>query len=108
VNEAILAGTPVLCSKYAGCAPELLPASNIFDPTFPASFDAALDQVFNHSICPPDRSKLRGWQEIGEMIRRSLIYGSPCDQAMVPGRKSYAISPFNQENSGLEALTIPK
>jgi glycosyltransferase involved in cell wall biosynthesis len=96
VNEAILTGTPVLCSKYAGCAPELLPASNIFDATYPASFDAALDQVFNHSIRPPDRSKLRRWQEVGEMIHRSLVDGSPCDHAMVSGRKSYEISSFSR------------
>ena len=31
-NEAILSGIPVLCSKYAGCAPELFAPENIFSP----------------------------------------------------------------------------
>ena len=77
VNEALWAGTPVLCSKYAGCAPELLPDSSIFDPMAPESFDAALVKIFDHSVCPPDRSRLKTWQEVGEMISRSLQDGRP-------------------------------
>jgi glycosyltransferase involved in cell wall biosynthesis len=77
VNEAMWAGAPVLCSKYAGCAPELLSDSNIFDPMSPQSFDAALAKIFDHSVCPPDQSRLKTWQEVGEMISRSLHDGSP-------------------------------
>lgn len=77
VNEALWAGTPVLCSKYAGCAPELLPESNVFDPMSPESFDAALAKVLDQSVCPPDLSRLKTWQEVGEMISRSLQDGTP-------------------------------
>jgi glycosyltransferase involved in cell wall biosynthesis len=79
VNEAMWAGTPVLCSKYAGCATELLPESNIFDPLSPESFDAALAKIFSHSVSLPDRSRLRTWQEMSRRIARSLAAGYPCN-----------------------------
>jgi glycosyltransferase involved in cell wall biosynthesis len=75
-NEAMWAGTPVLCSQYAGCAPELLPEGNIFDPLSAESFDAALAKVIDRSVCPPDQSRLKTWQEVSEMIRRSLLSDS--------------------------------
>lgn len=77
VNEAMWAGTPVLCSKYAGCAEELLPQQNIFDPLEPESFDAALRRVFDGSMAPPDRSRLKPWQEVSEMIALSLAENEP-------------------------------
>ncbi len=72
VNEAMWAGVPVLCSQYAGCAPELLAESDIFDPMSPDSFDTALARIFTQSVSPPDRSKLKTWQEVGDIISRSL------------------------------------
>ena len=77
VNEAMWAGTPVLCSKYAGCAAELLPESNIFDPLLDNSYDSTLDRIFEKSVCPPDRSKLKTCEEVTKMISRSLLLGSP-------------------------------
>jgi glycosyltransferase involved in cell wall biosynthesis len=76
VNEAMWAGTPVLCSQYAGCAKELLPEGNIFDPLSAESFDAALAKVIDRSVCPPDQSRLKSWQEVSEMICRSLLSDS--------------------------------
>jgi glycosyltransferase involved in cell wall biosynthesis len=72
VNEAMWAGTPVLCSQYAGCASELVAEENMFDPLSADSFDAALAKVINRSVCPPDKSKLKTWQEISAMICRAL------------------------------------
>ena len=77
VNEAMWAGTPVLCSRYAGCAQELLPESNIFDPLSPDSFDRVLLKVVDNTISPPDRSTLLTWQLVSDLIRRSLQAGSP-------------------------------
>ena len=77
VNEAMWAGTPVLCSKYAGCAPELLPEEDIFDPMSAESFDAALSRILEGTVSGPDRSRLKTWQEVGAMISRSLEEGSP-------------------------------
>jgi len=72
VNEAMWTGIPVLCSKYAGCAPELLPESNIFDPMSQESMDAALVKVFDRSVSPPDISRLKTWQQVSHMICRAL------------------------------------
>jgi len=72
VNEALWTGTPVLCSKYAGCAPELLPASNIFDPMSPDNFDSALSKIFDGSLGPPDLTRLKTWQEVGHTLCRAL------------------------------------
>ena len=77
VNEAMWAGTPVLCSKYAGCASELLPESCIFDPASAESFDAALVLALAGSVSPPDRSRLLTWQQVGELLSTSLASGTP-------------------------------
>jgi glycosyltransferase involved in cell wall biosynthesis len=77
VNEALWAGVPVLCSKYAGCAPELLAESNIFDPLSHESFDQALAKVCDKSLPQSDCSKLLTWQEVSDLICRSLDSGAP-------------------------------
>jgi glycosyltransferase involved in cell wall biosynthesis len=81
VNEAMWAGLPILCSKYAGCAPELLPESNIFDPMSPESFDRALARVLDNSISPPDCSTLLTWQEVSALICRSLASNTPMNRS---------------------------
>jgi glycosyltransferase involved in cell wall biosynthesis len=44
VNEALLSGVPVLCSKYAGCARDLVPETWQFDPLdIEGSFVPSLD-----------------------------------------------------------------
>ncbi|MDR3504868.1 MAG: glycosyltransferase [Acidocella sp.] len=77
VNEAMWAGTPVLCSKYAGCATELLPETCIFDPASAESFDAALELALAGKVPLPDRSRLRTWQQVGELLCTSLESGTP-------------------------------
>ncbi len=77
VNEAMWAGTPVLCSQYAGCARELLSEENIFDPMSPESFDAALEKVMSRSVLPPERGRLLTWQEVGGLLCSSLQEGRP-------------------------------
>lgn len=58
VNEAILSGLPVLCSKYAGCATELLPPEAIFDPLDEHDFVSRLRQALKGGTNPPDRSRV--------------------------------------------------
>jgi glycosyltransferase involved in cell wall biosynthesis len=77
VNEALWAGTPALCSRYAGCAPEIVSEANIFDPMSPESFDAALMKVFEGGVFPPDLSQLLTWQEVASVMRSSLETGVP-------------------------------
>src|SRR5260370_5206574 len=46
-SEAMLAGLPVLCSRHAGCAEELVSAERIFDPA-----DATrLAAKFGKAVC---------------------------------------------------------
>lgn len=77
VNEAMWAGTPVLCSQFAGCAKELLPESCIFDPTSEKSFDAALHKALTGGIPAPDRGRMLTWQQVGDLLVESLESGVP-------------------------------
>jgi glycosyltransferase involved in cell wall biosynthesis len=72
VNEAILSGLPVLCSRYAGCAEELLSATNIFDPHNPGEFAEKLEQAIDGHLAPPDRSLLKSISEVSDDLVRDL------------------------------------
>lgn len=57
VNEAMASGLPVLCSKYAGCAEELIipgKTGDIFDPTDVAAFSALLARWLQTPHTTPD------------------------------------------------------
>jgi glycosyltransferase involved in cell wall biosynthesis len=58
VNEALWSGLPVLASRYAGCAQELLPAENIFDPLDEDSFVGALERASVEGLAPADQTPL--------------------------------------------------
>lgn len=73
VNEALWAGLPVVCSRYAGSASELLPAECIFDPLVPDSIDTALRAALTHPVHRQDTAKLLTWQEVARDIGVSLI-----------------------------------
>lgn len=79
VNEALWAGCPVLCSSYAGCAREIVPAANIFDPMSSDSFDAALTSVFNGSLVPASASigALRTHQQVSADLLQALLTDTP-------------------------------
>lgn len=77
VNEAMLCGLPVLCSKYAGCASELVPPEAQFDPLDRKSFDAALINAIDGHLSPPELHRLKTCNEVGEMITLSLKKGLP-------------------------------
>ncbi|MGC2333805.1 MAG: glycosyltransferase family 4 protein [Candidatus Acidiferrales bacterium] len=69
-NEATLCGLTVLCSKYAGCAPELFPPRNIFDPKDAEEFRRKLRQAVNDQLAAPDCSRLRTTpQLLADLIR---------------------------------------
>lgn len=72
-NEAVLCGLPVLCSKYAGCAPELFDPEAIFDPADQDQFIAALRRAVAGQLPPPDGSRLRSTAELGDGIADAVI-----------------------------------
>ena len=72
VNEALWAGCPVLCSKYAGCAGEIVPYENVFDPLSNESFDAALQSVLDGTIRQPDATRLMTCSQVSGLILQTL------------------------------------
>lgn len=72
VNEALWSGIPVICSKYAGCARELLPDQNIFDPLNHNEFVKILKQAIQGKISSVDYSKLKPCMEVAEMITNRI------------------------------------
>jgi glycosyltransferase involved in cell wall biosynthesis len=70
VNEAALCGLTVLCSEYAGCARELVPSQNIFDPENDQEFRGKLREAVRGQLARPDRSRLKTTSQLaGELIR---------------------------------------
>lgn len=72
VNEAILAGTPVLCSIYAGCVNELVPVEYRFDPCDPESVKRALRMALRGEVKPIPRSVLRAPESVAQCIIDSI------------------------------------
>ena len=58
VNEALWSGVPVLASRYAGCATELLPPENVFDPEDSVAFASKLKQAVTEGLAAPDTSRM--------------------------------------------------
>ena len=72
-NEAILSGVPVLCSRYAGCAPELFGPESIFDPADEKCFVAALRKAVTGQLPHAERSRLWSTVEVGNVIVNAVL-----------------------------------
>jgi glycosyltransferase involved in cell wall biosynthesis len=75
-NEAILSGIPVLCSKYAGCAPELFTPENIFSPEDLNEFSEKLGAAVSGRLLKADPGRLKTTQQLAcellQELNRSL------------------------------------
>lgn len=71
-NEAMLAGLPALCSKYAGCAEELFPDECVFDPENAAEFTEKLCVAVEGRLPPPDLNRLKTGVEVAAELIRAL------------------------------------
>ena len=76
-NEAVLSGLDVLCSCYAGCAPELFDPQNIFDPRNPEQFKDKLRDALDGLIAPSDPSRLKTTPQLAATLIRALEDGLP-------------------------------
>ncbi|MGI8959258.1 MAG: glycosyltransferase family 4 protein [Bryobacteraceae bacterium] len=76
-NEAVLSGLPVLCSRYAGCAPELFDRDSIFDPADQQDFIEALRRAVSGCLPRPNPSRLRRTQEVSKMLIDALLASLP-------------------------------
>jgi glycosyltransferase involved in cell wall biosynthesis len=72
-NEAVLSGVPVLCSRYAGCAPELFDPECIFDPADEKQFVAALRRGVTGQLPRADTSRLWSSAEVGDVIANAVL-----------------------------------
>jgi glycosyltransferase involved in cell wall biosynthesis len=72
-NEAMLSGLPVLCSRYAGCAPELFDAESIFDPANEKEFVDALRRAVAGQLPRADKSRLWSTAEVGDVIAKAVL-----------------------------------
>jgi len=63
-NEAVLSGIPVLCSKYAGCAPELFAPENIFSPDDLGEFSRKLRDAISGRLSAPDPGRIKTTRQI--------------------------------------------
>ncbi|MBE9063605.1 glycosyltransferase family 4 protein [cf. Phormidesmis sp. LEGE 11477] len=68
VNEALWSGLPVIASKYAGCASEILPIENIFDPLDSAAFERLLIKAVTGKLAPPSVEPLYPCAQVVDMI----------------------------------------
>jgi glycosyltransferase involved in cell wall biosynthesis len=71
-NEAVLSGIPVLCSKYAGCAPELFTAESIFAPEDLDDFCQKLRDALSGRSSKPDPNRLRPIRQIAAELVQEL------------------------------------
>lgn len=72
VNEALLSGLPVAASIYAGCATELLPAENVFDPLDSASFKEVFLRGLANELAPPGATRLQSAHEVADTIAGAI------------------------------------
>lgn len=68
VNEAILCGLPVLVSRYAGCAPELVPPECQLDPLDPVAFCRDFERAVDGAIRPPDPKVVRTTEDLATRL----------------------------------------
>ena len=75
-SEAMLAGLPVLCSKYAGCAEELFPPECIFDPEDATEFVKKLRIAINGQLPPPDLTRLKTSAQVATDLIAALQHSA--------------------------------
>jgi len=80
-NEAILSGVPVLCSKYAGCAPELFSQENVFSPDNSEEFTEKLLSAISGQLPKADAGRLKTSDQLGNELAQELFryLPSPAD-----------------------------
>src|SRR4029077_1895535 len=88
VNEDMLSGLPVLCSKHAGCAEELLTSRDIFDPENPGEFATKLEQAVSGQLSKSELSRLKTMSQVVDQLIRDLE-----NHAHKPFRRLPATSP---------------
>ena len=86
-NEAILSGVPVLCSRYAGCAPELFSSGNIFSPDNQNDFCMKLRAAIAGKLSTVDPDRLKTTKQVGceliQELNRSCLFSNQRTERLV-------------------------
>lgn len=98
VNEALWAGLPVLCSVYAGCANELLPEDQLFDPANLDDFASAMRRALNGELPPPDTRRLKTCEEVA----RKIIDHIRTEFKLIPGELPIATERSGRDENSAE------
>lgn len=106
-NEAILSGIPVLCSKYAGCARELFPTENIFDPRNQEEFKQKLRAALSGLIAGPDPSRLRTTAQLASDLIQALESSIRGSSGRLPAR-TRDLEPIHSERTPHENMSSPQ
>ncbi len=94
-NEAILSGVPVLCSKYAGCAPELFAPENIFSPDDPNEFAQKFRQAVSGRLPKTDPARLKTTDALGSELVKEVYCHLSSNLQPVVSNASQSESPRN-------------
>lgn len=92
VNEALWSGVPVIASLYAGCAREILPGDNIFDPLDASSFEDMLIKAVTGKLAPPSVDCLCTSAQVVEWISERISSALPPDH-ITPERSQKMLFP---------------
>ena len=91
-SEAVLAGIPVLCSKYAGCAEELFSPESIFDPRNPVEFVAKLRQAVAGTLPTPDIARVRATAQVAAELIDAIQSSPSADRSALAESRQVTIS----------------
>lgn len=91
-SEAVLAGIPVLCSKYAGCAYELFSPESIFDPENPTEFVSKLRQAVVGGLPAPDISRVRTTPQVAAELIEAIQSSPSGDRATLADSRQATVS----------------
>lgn len=90
VNEALWSGLPVVASKYAGCAAELLPPECLFDPTNHEQFVEVLRRVVDGRLPRASTAPLWPIQSVANTIAQGILQEAH-PRPMGPRKKKVAL-----------------
>jgi glycosyltransferase involved in cell wall biosynthesis len=90
-NEAVLSGLPVLCSRHAGCAPELFDPECIFDPTNEEQFVSALRRTVMGQLPRADPSRLWSILDVADNIANVVLASCAGTRPPVPSVNADAV-----------------
>jgi glycosyltransferase involved in cell wall biosynthesis len=88
-NEAILMDIPVLCSKYAGCAPELFASENIFSPEDLNEFSQKLGAAISGRLSKAEPGRLKTTKQLGFELIRELNRFRPGAMSNKPSESEF-------------------